>query len=1125
MASRAPAEPTRAGPESVPASTPSRHRESPRIRTALKVSSPGDSAEREAESVARKVVAMRGPAGRLSIAARSPLMPARVPVVPVTRISAPNPDSSAPPRARPPDETSPELDSAIKGQLGGGRPLPADVAEFMEPRFKASFANVRIHTDARAANLATRLGARAFTFGRDIFFNEGQFQPDGSEGMELIAHELTHTIQQREIVQREAIPFAPVQVHETASPHVQRGIVSRALDWVADKANNIPGFRLFTIVIGVNPVNMSRVDRSGANILRAMIEFIPGGHLIVEALENHGVFQKGGKFIEDQFRALGMVGSAFRDALMEFIDSLGWRDIFHLGSLWSRAKRIFTDPIDKLIDFGKGLIVGIATIVKDAILKPLAKWAAGKIPYWKLLVGVFGERGDPISGEKESPAEALIGGFMELIGQKEIWENIKKGNAVGKAWNWFKNALKGAFQLVVSIPGRVMATIRSLTIWDIVTLVGAFEKIVGAFASFVKDFAKWALGTVLDLLEIIFIVVAPEAVQHLKKAKGAFATIIKAPGRFIGYLVAAGRLGFNLFVKNFVTHLTKALFKWLLGSAEGAGIYLPKGIQLVELLKFGLSVLGLTWANLRAKMVAATNETVVKALETGFDLVVTLVREGPAAAWKQLLENLSNLKSMVMDAVIDMVQAEVVRLAITKILSFLSPIGAFIEAVKAIYRTVMFIVQKLKQIAALVGAFIDGLAAIAAGTIAPAAKRVEDVLAQGMALALAFLADFAGLGNIPKKVMELIKKVRDPVDKAMDKVVEWVVNQARKVGKFIAQAGVPHDPNERLRLASRDAVAVARRLSGRVTEPLLNGALAAIRTRYGLTSIMPIRRGPSWWVRATINPTVEQDLGLPTEAPVAAGGDRWTAAVAAVREDLARMEAEGVFETDIQRAIPGWTSRLGFRTLSIQTTDDDYVIEGSMSPGRPVARVARAGSRRKPFGLDWPKPAATSYPPLYFGGVVNARRSQAALKGLWRQNALDATGTKVQKFLPTSRKALPGGGDTIGLSSSNSLRVGSIVGPICPDTTPGGGTLLSILRPYGFSATYEGLDADHVKEIQMGGQDELQNLWPLDAGVNRGAGSTLAQKSVTYPGGSKSVKLSDLKTRTGKFYFRISGVR
>ncbi|HUE78395.1 MAG TPA: hypothetical protein VMN38_02015 [Sphingomicrobium sp.] len=621
------------------------------------------------------------------------------------------------------------------------------------------------------------------------------------------------------------------------------------------------GFRLFTIVIGVNPINMAKVERSGANILRALIEFIPGGKLIVNALENHGIFEKGGKFIEDQFRALGMVGSMFRDALMKFIDSLGWRDIFRLGSVWNRAKRIFTDPVDKLIEFGRGLVSGIARIVKDAILKPLARWAANNIPHWNLLVGVFGK--NPISDETQSPAAALIGGFMGLIGQKEVWDNIQKGGAVGKAWMWFKTAMKGALALVLSLPGRVMATIRSLTIFDIVTIAGAFGKIAGTFGSFVKDFTGWALKQVLSLLEIILTVVAPSVVPYLKKARGAFSTIIKAPGRFIGHLVRAGKLGFNQFKNRIVKHLQNALFKWLLGSAEGAGVYFPKGFAPLELLKFGLSVLGLTWANIRGKLVAATNETVVKGLETGFDLVRKLVTQGPAAAWEELLKSLSNLKSMIVDAAIDIVKSTVVRVAIEKLVSFLTPAGAFIEAIRSIYRTVMFIVQKIRAIARVVAAFIDGLAAIAAGVIAPAANKVETVLAQGMSLAISFLADFAGLGNIPKKVMELIKKIRAPVDKALDKVVAWIVGQARKLGKFIAQAGVPHDPNERLRLAGEAAIAVTRKLQGsKVTKTLIAPLLVAIKTRYGLNLIEPFQRDGEWFVLVAINPKAEWRLKL-----------------------------------------------------------------------------------------------------------------------------------------------------------------------------------------------------------------------------------------------------------------------
>jgi hypothetical protein len=206
---------------------------------------------------------------------------------------------------------------------------------------------------------------------------------------------------------------------------------------------------------------------------------------------------------------------------------------------------------------------------------------------------------------------------------------------------------------------------------------------------------------------------------------------------------------------------------------------------LKEILKFGLSVLGLTWENIRGKLVAATNETTVKAFETGFELVKTLVTQGPAAAWQQLLESLSNLKSMVMDAIMDFIKGEVVKIAIEKVVMMLNPAGAFIQALLAIYRTVMFIVNKLSQIARVVAALIDGIAAIASGNIGPAAGKVETVLAGGLSLAISFLASFAGLGNVSKKVVEIVQKIRAPVNKAMDKVVGWIVAQAKKLGKMV----------------------------------------------------------------------------------------------------------------------------------------------------------------------------------------------------------------------------------------------------------------------------------------------------------------------------------------------------
>ena len=83
----------------------------------------------------------------------------------------------------------------IASARGGGRPLPATVLERMETGFGRSFAGVRLHDDERAATLARRMTARAFTTGSDIFLGGGAARPTEPGGERLLAHELAHVVQ------------------------------------------------------------------------------------------------------------------------------------------------------------------------------------------------------------------------------------------------------------------------------------------------------------------------------------------------------------------------------------------------------------------------------------------------------------------------------------------------------------------------------------------------------------------------------------------------------------------------------------------------------------------------------------------------------------------------------------------------------------------------------------------------------------------------------------------------------------------------------------------------------------------------------------------------------------------
>jgi hypothetical protein len=84
----------------------------------------------------------------------------------------------------------------VANELGTGTPLDTASREFFEPRFGSDFANVRIHTGSAADRSARAINAKAYTVGQDIVFSNGTFAPGGHDGQLLLAHELTHVIQQ-----------------------------------------------------------------------------------------------------------------------------------------------------------------------------------------------------------------------------------------------------------------------------------------------------------------------------------------------------------------------------------------------------------------------------------------------------------------------------------------------------------------------------------------------------------------------------------------------------------------------------------------------------------------------------------------------------------------------------------------------------------------------------------------------------------------------------------------------------------------------------------------------------------------------------------------------------------------
>lgn len=221
-----------------PLTTPARVRQilqGPRVQAKLTVGPPGDVYEREADRVADEVMRIPEPEGRVQrVCAECEEEMQRQPAP----AKEENEDKMMRAKETPGrvPEVTPDMESRLAALRGGGEPLPSSERAFFEPRFGRDFSDVRIHSGPEAVNLAQQIQARAFTLGDSVVFGSGQYAPGARAGRQLLAHELTHVVQQRGGgTAREASPgfsSTPSEIREKALPvsQVSQSMIQTARD-------------------------------------------------------------------------------------------------------------------------------------------------------------------------------------------------------------------------------------------------------------------------------------------------------------------------------------------------------------------------------------------------------------------------------------------------------------------------------------------------------------------------------------------------------------------------------------------------------------------------------------------------------------------------------------------------------------------------------------------------------------------------------------------------------------------------------------------------------------------------------------------------------------------------------
>ncbi|MBW4501601.1 MAG: DUF4157 domain-containing protein [Scytonema hyalinum WJT4-NPBG1] len=288
------------------------------------------------------------------------------------------------------------------------------------------------------------------------------------------------------------------------------------------------------------------------------------------------------------------------------------------------------------------------------------------------------------------------------------------------------------------------------------------------------DFIVGVIKTIIELTKMLL--------EVLARVASVIGKIIQDPIGFLGNLIQAVKQGFLNFMKNIGQHLQQGLIGWLTGTMAETGIQMPESFDLKGIFSLVMQVLGFTYEAIRAQAVNRLGEEKVSHLEQNFEIFKILASDGIAGLWQFVQEQIGDLQSLVLEPIKNFIIQNVITAGIEWILSLLTPASAFIKACKAIYEIVKFFIERAQQIADLINAILDSVVAIASGSIDQAIKGVENALAKSLPVVISFLASLLGLGGIVQRVQAIFQKLRRPMEKAVNWVIDKSAKAAKKVG-------------------------------------------------------------------------------------------------------------------------------------------------------------------------------------------------------------------------------------------------------------------------------------------------------------------------------------------------------
>ncbi|HWO67264.1 MAG TPA: phosphotransferase [Umezawaea sp.] len=267
----------------------------------------------------------------------------------------------------------------------------------------------------------------------------------------------------------------------------------------------------------------------------------------------------------------------------------------------------------------------------------------------------------------------------------------------------------------------------------------------------------------------------------LRKAVTAIGAILEDPVGFLGNLVTGVGGGLKLFIRNAGRHLEQGVLAWLLGTAATAGLQIPTTFDVVGILLMIAGLLGISWPNIRSRLVRKVPEKAVLAAETAVPMLAQVKRHGVRGLVDDVKPRVGDLKKTLVEDLKSYLLPTIIIAGITWILSLFNPASAFIRACKMIVDIIRFVVMNARQIIDFVNAVLDAVIAIARGGAGGVPALVERALARAVPVLIGALAALLGIGGIAGKVREIFQKLSRPVNRAIDWVIDRIAGLVKKL--------------------------------------------------------------------------------------------------------------------------------------------------------------------------------------------------------------------------------------------------------------------------------------------------------------------------------------------------------